>query len=130
MTTSNQSLSQTHDSQRSIQYSDKYEDDIYEYRHVILPPTIFKKLPRPFRLLTESEWRALGVQQSPGWIHYDIHRPEPHILLFRRPKGKSSPPNPAHGPSERKQNPPLSPKKSKRSRPMVISEIPLVASLN
>ena len=39
------------------------------------------------RLLTEPEWRALGVQQSRGWVHYATHRPEPHILLFRRPLG-------------------------------------------
>lgn len=29
----------------------------------------------------------MGVQQSRGWVHYELHRPEPHILLFRRPKG-------------------------------------------
>ncbi|KPM09939.1 cyclin-dependent kinases regulatory subunit 1-like protein [Sarcoptes scabiei] len=34
--------------------------------------------------MSESEWRALGVKQSKGWIHYMIHEPEPHILLFRR----------------------------------------------
>jgi cyclin-dependent kinase regulatory subunit CKS1 len=49
---------------------------------VILPKQIAKKLPA--RLLTETEWRALGVQQSPGWEHYERHDPEPHILLFRR----------------------------------------------
>jgi len=31
----------------------------------------------------QNEWRALGVQQSRGWVHYAIHRPEPHIMLFR-----------------------------------------------
>ncbi|KAJ3225408.1 Cyclin-dependent kinases regulatory subunit 2 [Clydaea vesicula] len=36
------------------------------------------------RLMTEDEWRALGVRQSPGWHHYMIHEPEPHILLFKR----------------------------------------------
>nr|CAH7738759.1 unnamed protein product [Callosobruchus chinensis] len=35
--------------------------------------------------MTESEWRNLGVQQSPGWVHYMLHTPEPHVLLFRRP---------------------------------------------
>ena len=35
--------------------------------------------------MSESEWRALGVQQSQGWVHYMIHRPEPQVLLFRRP---------------------------------------------
>lgn len=33
------------------------------------------------------EWRNLGIQQSRGWVHYEVHKPEPHILLFRRPKG-------------------------------------------
>ncbi len=36
-----------------IEYSDKYMDDYYEYRHVILPKEVYKKLPRG-RLLTES----------------------------------------------------------------------------
>merc|ERR1719353_2626442 len=39
------------------------------------------------RLLTEDEWRCLGVTQSRGWVHYLLHKPEPHILLFRRPLG-------------------------------------------
>ena len=42
-----------------------------------------KKIPTN-RLMTEMELRKLGVQQSPGWIHYMIHEPEPHILLFKR----------------------------------------------
>ena len=37
------------------------------------------------RLLLEHEWRALGVQQSRGWVHYEVPAPEPFILLFRRP---------------------------------------------
>lgn len=69
-----------------VEYSEKYSDDLYEYRHVHLPKNVFKMMPRG-RLLTESEWRALGVQQSRGWVHYEIHKPEPHILLFRRPLG-------------------------------------------
>lgn len=31
----------------------------------------------------QVEWRTLGVQQSKGWVHYAVHRPEPHVLLFR-----------------------------------------------
>ena len=54
--------------------------------HVILPKHVAKNAPKG-RLLSESEWRGLGVQQSRGWVHYAIHRPEPHILLFRRPQG-------------------------------------------
>ncbi|CAI9768549.1 unnamed protein product [Fraxinus pennsylvanica] len=67
-----------------LKYSDKYFDDTYEYRHVVLPPEVAKLLPKN-RLLSENEWRAIGVQQSRGWVHYAIHRPEPHIMLFRRP---------------------------------------------
>jgi cyclin-dependent kinase regulatory subunit CKS1 len=54
--------------------------------HVILPKELAKSL-QPKRLLAEAEWRALGVQQSRGWANYAIHRPEPHILLFRRELG-------------------------------------------
>ena len=39
-----------------IEYSDKYFDDIYEYRHVILPKNTYKKMARG-RLLSEMEWR-------------------------------------------------------------------------
>lgn len=66
------------------QYSEKYADDNYEYRHVKIPFSWVPKMPKG-RLLSESEWRELGVKQSKGWVHYAIHRPEPHILLFRRP---------------------------------------------
>jgi cyclin-dependent kinase regulatory subunit CKS1 len=67
-----------------IQYSDKYNDDVYEYRHVILTKELAKILPHN-RLMSEREWRSVGVQQSLGWEHYMIHQPEPHILCFRRP---------------------------------------------
>ena len=69
-----------------IEYSEKYQDDMYEYRHVLLPKHIYKQMPHN-RLLYENEWRSLGVQQSRGWVHYEIHAPEPFILLFRRPLG-------------------------------------------
>ena len=68
-----------------IVYSDRYADDDFEYRHVILPNELARTLPKT-SMLTESEWRNIGVQQSPGWVHYMLHLPEPHILLFRRPK--------------------------------------------
>jgi len=67
-----------------IEYSEKYADEDYEYRHVILPKHIAKTMTKG-RLLLETEWRGLGVTQSRGWGHYAIHKPEPHILLFRRP---------------------------------------------
>ncbi|XP_064836783.1 cyclin-dependent kinases regulatory subunit 1 isoform X1 [Oncorhynchus masou masou] len=71
-------------SQKQIYYSDKYDDEKFEYRHVMLPKDIAKRVPKT-HLMSETEWRNLGVQQSQGWIHYMIHQPEPHILLFRRP---------------------------------------------
>jgi len=81
-----------HNKITDIEYSAKYEDAQYEYRHVLLPESIAKFLPtvgynRQPRLLSEGEWRKLGVQQSRGGVHYELHRPEPHVLLFRRPLG-------------------------------------------
>ena len=66
-----------------IEYSAKYFDDTYEYRHVLLNEITFAKLPKS-KLLNEEEWRAIGVQQSRGWEHYMIFKPEPWILLFRK----------------------------------------------
>ncbi|KAI6658533.1 Cyclin-dependent kinases regulatory subunit 1 [Oopsacas minuta] len=67
----------------NIYYSDKYCDECFEYRHVMLPKDVCRMVPKG-RLMSEAEWRGLGVQQSRGWIHYMVHDPEPHILLFRR----------------------------------------------
>lgn len=47
---------------------------------MILPSDVAKKVT-PDKLLSESEWRGIGVQQSRGWIHYAIHRPEPQYVL-------------------------------------------------
>jgi len=44
------------------------------YRHVILPIDIARHVPKT-HLMTETEWRNLGVQQSPGWVHYMMHGP-------------------------------------------------------
>ncbi|EIW84853.1 cyclin-dependent kinase regulatory subunit [Coniophora puteana RWD-64-598 SS2] len=86
-----------------IHYSDRYSDDIYEYRHVILPKPLLKLVPKEYfdkeqpnclRLLREDEWRGIGITQSLGWEHYEIHAPEPHVLLFRRPKNYVPPQQP------------------------------------
>ncbi|KAG9228773.1 oxidoreductin [Amylocarpus encephaloides] len=74
----------------SIHYSSRYSDDDYEYRHVQLPKNMLKAIPKEYhdpskgtlKLLWEEEWRALGITQSLGWEHYEVHEPEPHILLF------------------------------------------------
>lgn len=42
-----------------IEYSDKYNDDYFEYRHVSLPKAIFKRINKG-KLLSEAEWRQLG----------------------------------------------------------------------
>lgn len=70
---------------KEIEYSSKYQDHIYEYRHVIIPKSLKSKLTGS--LLKEDQWRDLGIQQSRGWIHYCIYAKEPHVLLFRRPIG-------------------------------------------
>jgi hypothetical protein len=97
-----------------IEYSEKYNDDRFEYRcvvlfygttlkshvfslslsrsthlprprvshhtivpllsrHVILPKALASSIPKK-KLLSEQEWRGIGVQQSRGWVHYAIHR--------------------------------------------------------
>ena len=50
----------------------------------MLPKDVAKLVPKN-KLMSEHEWRSIGVQQSQGWVHYMVHKPEPHILLFRRP---------------------------------------------
>ncbi|GCC40023.1 hypothetical protein chiPu_0024351 [Chiloscyllium punctatum] len=49
--------------------------------HVMLPKKIAKLVPKT-HLMSETEWRNLGVQQSPGWIHYMIHEPASAALTF------------------------------------------------
>jgi len=49
-------------------------------RHVILPPDITKLVPKT-HLMSETEWRNIGVQQSPGWIHYMVHSPGINLVL-------------------------------------------------
>uniref|UniRef100_A0A8B9LZ67 Cyclin-dependent kinases regulatory subunit n=1 Tax=Astyanax mexicanus TaxID=7994 RepID=A0A8B9LZ67_ASTMX len=75
-------------SQKQIYYSDKYDDEKFEYRHVMLPKDIAKRVPKT-HLMSETEWRNLGVQQSQGWVHYMIHQP---VTLYIRhsPTSKSS----------------------------------------
>ncbi|KAF9362401.1 hypothetical protein BGX34_006244 [Mortierella sp. NVP85] len=53
-------------------------------KHVTLPKAIARYVPN--ELMTEEEWKSLGVKQSHGWVHYMIHSPEPHVLLFKREK--------------------------------------------
>lgn len=83
----------------SIHYSARYSDDNFEYRHVQLPKAMLKAIPKEYhdqstgtlKLLWEEEWRAIGITQSLGWEHYEVHEPEPHILLFKRPVNYQAP---------------------------------------
>ncbi|CAF1037887.1 unnamed protein product [Didymodactylos carnosus] len=65
-------------------YSEKYSDGRYEYRHVVVSKDLIRTIPSN-RCMDEHEWRALGIRQGLHWEHYMIHKPEPHVLLFRRP---------------------------------------------
>lgn len=94
----------------NILSSSSYNDDDFEYRHVQLPKQMLKAIPKDYfdgargtlKLLWEDEWRGLGITQvrqrswtvhvkcaanetvqSLGWEHYEVHEPEPHILLFK-----------------------------------------------
>jgi len=57
----------------------------------MLPKGMLKMIPKDYfdsetgalKILQEDEWRGLGITQSLGWQHYEIHAPEPHILLFK-----------------------------------------------
>ncbi|KAL1895585.1 Cyclin-dependent kinases regulatory subunit (Cell division control protein cks1) [Ceratocystis pirilliformis] len=74
-----------------INYSARYSDSEYEYRHVQIPKAMLNAIPEDYRdprtgtlkLLWEDEWRSIGITQSLGWEHYEVHEPEPHILLFK-----------------------------------------------
>lgn len=111
----------------------------------MLPKDIAKLVPKT-HLLSESEWRNLGVQQSQGWVHYMIHEPgeprggaggaqgawpDPPLLPRRAPHPalptaiaqearKVSGPWSAEAPSPstlRKHLPPLSPRHSSGASP-------------
>lgn len=50
------------------------------YRHVVLPKDMVKLVPKT-HLMSEEEWRSIGVQQSPGWIHYMTHQPGKYFIM-------------------------------------------------
>ncbi|OAF67859.1 Cyclin-dependent kinases regulatory subunit [Intoshia linei] len=66
-----------------LYYSDKYFDQEYEYRHIVLPKNLVEYIPTN-RLMTEVEWRALGVKQSRGWEHYMKWSPGMKYLMVRK----------------------------------------------
>ena len=50
-------------------------------RHVMLPKEIVKLVPKN-HLMSEEEWRGIGVQQSQGWQHYMHHGPGLYTCTF------------------------------------------------
>lgn len=40
----------------------------------MLPHEMVKLVPKN-HLMSEEEWRGIGVQQSQGWQHYMFHEP-------------------------------------------------------
>ncbi|KAF3834850.1 hypothetical protein F7725_027408 [Dissostichus mawsoni] len=52
-------------SKKQIYYSDKYTDEEFEYRHVVLPKQLSKLVPTS-HLMTEDEWRGLGCSRARG----------------------------------------------------------------
>merc|ERR1712045_203316 len=78
-------------------YSEKYCDDVYEYRRGTVPRGMLQLFPRD-RCMAEHEWRQHGITMSRGWEHYDHHAPEANVLLYRRvlgtdPKNGQIPPD-------------------------------------
>lgn len=52
------------------------------HRHVILPKPFLKRIPKSYfdpeepgvlRILSDAEWRGIGITQSLGWEHYEVH---------------------------------------------------------
>ena len=70
------------------EYSDKYQDECYEFRHIILTKWQYKIIRDIPGLISEDIWRnKLGLKVSNGWTNYSRYAGEPHVLLLRRPLG-------------------------------------------
>jgi cyclin-dependent kinase regulatory subunit CKS1 len=59
--------------QEKPEYSERYFDDQFEYRYVVLPREMAAELKNK-KILTEDEWRGMGITQSRGWAHYGFHK--------------------------------------------------------
>lgn len=48
----------------------------------MIPKSFFQDPQRPevLRLLKDEEWRGIGISQSQGWEHYEVHG-EPNLPL-------------------------------------------------
>ncbi len=55
------------------EYSERFLDEEFEYRYVVLPREMANELKKK-TILAEDEWRSMGIQQSRGWTHYGFHK--------------------------------------------------------
>lgn len=53
----------------------------FVFSHVMLPKDLARLVPKS-HLMTESEWRAIGVQQSRGWVSSKIPLDVSECLLM------------------------------------------------
>jgi hypothetical protein len=74
-----------------VRYSEKIVDSNGdEFRSVTIPrhkanSTLYREYCED-KLLSEAEWRAHGIMQSPGWLHFGNYKGLSNnlVLLFRR----------------------------------------------
>ena len=64
-----------------IQYSERYYDDVYEYRHVVLPPEITKKV-ETVELARRAQTRSLTRSLVRSFVHLFVR------LFVRSPGAK------------------------------------------
>lgn len=48
---------------------------------MVLPKEMVKLVPKN-HLMSEQEWRSIGVQQSHGWVHYMTHQPGDYYVFI------------------------------------------------
>lgn len=47
-------------SENKPEYSERFSDDQYEYRYVVMPREVISKLKNK-KILSEEEWRGMGI---------------------------------------------------------------------
>lgn len=59
--------------ENKIEYSDRCEDDFYEYRHVVVPQSMLKASKQTHSApWDEKQWRDFGIVQSRGWVDFMV----------------------------------------------------------
>ncbi|KIH89297.1 cyclin-dependent kinase regulatory subunit CKS1 [Sporothrix brasiliensis 5110] len=78
----------------NIHYSQRYSDDQYEYRHVLLPKQMLKLIPdqyldeskKTMKLLWEDEWRSMGITQvrPSNQVEEAEERSAGYVIVFHK----------------------------------------------